>query len=178
MLGTIIEQSKPYIPTPAEWQRYRDLLLKSKPTAKEVTEFKALLTILKIAPADAELHSVVLSEAERLEKLVRQKDEVQAAEQTAQKAEAIARKKILDEICKLQTKLQNNDFPEVQAYNVIRRKWTEEIDPAGRQLDTLYHRFPGLFDLPLDLPRSTSEDYTNAVLNKMRELKIQVFETC
>ena len=178
MLGTIIEQAKEYIPTPEDWQRYAELRSKSKPTAKEVAEFKELLAKLKITPAEAELHAVVLSEAERLEELIKGQADAQAADATAQKAEAAAREVILDDICKLQAKLQNNDFPEAQTYNSIRRKWTEEIMPAQKQLSTLYARFPGLFDFSLDTKRSTNEDYTKAVMTKMTELKIQVFETC
>ena len=160
-------------PTPDDWQRYSELRLKSKPTAKEVAEFKELLSKLKITPADAELHAVVLSEAERLKGLIKTQSKIETAEKAAFAKEQAARQKLFDIIFFTQRALQNNDFPESKEYNAARRE-IENIMAAKTNLGAIRSFFGPLFGLPADKKLVPNESYFGAaVRQKMAELQIR-----
>ena len=118
-----------------------------------------------------ELVETLLVEAERLEALCRQEDDAARAERVAQAAETLARQATLDEICRLQFRLINNELPEIQEYNATRLR-SEGIIYGKRQLALLYRQWPEVFGLP-GPGHSTNSDHVSqlpvVVQNVMRK---------
>jgi hypothetical protein len=176
VLGTIITQSIEPVATPADRQRYKELLLKPKPSAKEVDELRSLIVLHKKTPVEVELDSFLLVEVPRLKKIADSEPELRKAEDKMQKADAVARKKLLDEEFNARWKREHNEFPEAQAYNAVRRE-IEVSMGTQRELATIYARFPTLFGFPADIRRSNNETYGPELMKKMGELGIEIFET-
>ena len=175
MLG-IIEETRTTTsgPTAQDWARYVELLTLERPTVGQKREFVELLGKLDRTPAQAEVDQVVLQEAAKLEELIRGEAEATAEDQAAFRAESAARQALLDEICKLQRRFQQNDFEECRTYNATRERCQEMMHARG-ELSTLYARWPGLFNLPVTEKPHTGGTLPDAVGAKMSQLGIPLY---
>ena len=177
MISSIIEAAKPIEATPADRQRYVELLQKSKHSKAEVIEFSELQKRLGYSAAESELHQVVLAEAERLEEITRQEQEAYQDDCQASEAEAAKRKELADKIWALNLTLNTNNFSEAQKYLATQRR-CREIIGAKPQLATLYSKWGNLFGLPqAEQSPSSVWIYPAAVAAKMTQLKITNHES-
>ncbi len=130
---------------PEVWARYAELLRLEKPTVGQQREFVAVAKQLGIVEPVAELHKAVICAAEACEKILRDNDEAKAkaAELAALRAEAAARKALLDESIRLKWRLEHNDFPEAKIYAKARDR-CGRIATATTELAAIKSCFPEL----------------------------------
>ena len=132
-------------PGPEVWARYTQLLPLEKPTVGQQREFVAVAKQLGIVEPVAELHKIVLATAEARKETLRDNEaEAEAAELAARRAEAAARKALLDETIRLQWRLERSDFPEARAYAAARNR-SGAIKIARGDLAAIHACFPELF---------------------------------
>jgi hypothetical protein len=132
-------------PGPEVWSRYSELLTLQKPTVGQQREFVAVAKQLGIVEPVAELHKLVLLVAAARKETLRDNEaEAEAAELAAFRAEAAARKRLQDEIIRLQWRLGRNDFPEARAYASARNR-CGAIKTARDELAAVHASFPELF---------------------------------
>jgi len=142
----------PEPPTEAETSRYVELLQLQRPTDRQERELKELAPRFSpdLVPR-VEFHKVVMAEADRLEKNLRNGqalEEVEKAREAACKVEAAKRQEMLDTICRLQTRLLDGQFPEHQEAVQCQRN-VERIRGDQLYLQETYQFFPSLFGLPI-----------------------------
>ena len=154
------------------WTAYRVLVAQEALSDGELTELGRLAQAIGRSPAEVELDHTILAEAARLQSLIAQADEIQAADEAAAKANAIARDLREKEIRELACKLRDNDYPESRAYNATRQQMTE-LQAATGELSTIRARWPTTFGLP-PCRRHTSESMPCAVTAKMTQLGILI----
>jgi hypothetical protein len=150
--------------TDADYARLAKLLAAKTRKPAEIEELSALLQKCKFGPDTddlpveqrGEVLGAVIAEASRLEAELAAEPAARKAEDKAQQAEAAARKKIVDEILRLQLVLRSNDFEECQRFNAARDR-VRVLGLLRGQLETTRHRWPKLFSLPAGTRRLTSE---------------------
>jgi len=147
--STIIESLPPPGDPAEKWPRYAELLPLEKPTLGQQREFAELVKTLKLTAADCKLHQVIIQAAETRENQLRGQDEktLQDVDFAACEAERAAREEKREQIGKLLTSLQTNDFPESRAHNEARDAVRMFLYNRG-ELEGIYSRWWYLFGLP------------------------------